>query len=93
MTQDTINLGTLILLYRIRTRFPDCTLSNNEISKRVIVFLRREDPDCIVGERQPIPALRDVIYPSTMPKTVRDLTFNRQLLPELFTFIDNLAKL
>jgi transcriptional regulator with XRE-family HTH domain len=93
MIPDMIHMGNDFFILYIRTNYPTCTLTTQQLGKRIWIWLRDNDPDatklggsepCIWGEGEHVREDR-------LPKNATRFAFNRSILPQLFSFLDQIA--
>lgn len=90
---STIHMGNDEFILYIRKISLTCSITNDDLGKYIWIWLRdrgakkiNEDVPCLWGKTaQNLDALK-------LPKTAAQFEFNRNLLPELYEYLDELAQ-
>ena len=95
MSSTTIQMGNDTFIFYIRQQHPECSLPNGQLGKRIWGWIREQDSDAVQGfEGVPQPCLwgegahTDAHH---LPVTATQFEFKRALLPNLYTFLDQLG--
>lgn len=86
----SITMGNDEFILYIRKSFPNCTISNDQLGKHIWSWLRSEDPNASIIERdQPCQwgDLDEITSDTSLPKTATQFKFSIELLPKLYAFL------
>lgn len=91
-TNSIIKMGNDEFILYIRKTSSTCSITNDDLGKYIWIWLRdrgadkiKEDVPCLWGKTaQNLDALK-------LPKTAAQFEFNRNLLTELYDYLDELA--
>lgn len=92
-SEDTVMMGNDEFILYIRKKELFCEISTKELGKLIWLWIKQHDPDAIQIEKD-----RDChwetknISEKGLPKTATQFKFNRSLLPELYSFLDDLSQ-
>ena len=90
---STIKMGNDEFILYIRKNNPNCKIDNKPLGRKIWEWILANDPDakeiredmpCLWGDNTPN------TKPEILPKTATQFEFRRNLLPELFSFLDSL---
>lgn len=90
----SIQLGNDEFILYIRKRFPNCDQTNDWLGKHIWQWIRNADPAAEIVEKDfpcywDIPG--DAIDRLRLPKTAAQISFRRNILPDLFAYLDQLG--
>ena len=92
---DEVTMGNDEFILYIRKRYPDCRQRNSDLGHQIWVWIQDadgnaakagEDRQCLWGEVGPH------IGDHLLPKTATQFTFRRDLLPDLYAYLDTLGE-
>jgi transcriptional regulator with XRE-family HTH domain len=91
---DRISMGNEEFILYIRKNFPDCNLTNAQLGKSIWIWLRQnadaqktlDNQPCLWGDHTP-----NLVTPD-LPVTATQFNFNREVLPDLYRFLDKTGK-
>lgn len=91
-----IHMGNDEFILHVRKNNPICGLSNEQLGKRIWQWIRNADPSASKlhsGKAQPClwAAETDSSTDSKLPQRARQFSFRRDLLPDLFSFLERLS--
>lgn len=89
-----IQMGNDEFILYIRKNYPNCGQSNDLLGKQIWLWIRDADNSAKIEERDvtcywDIPG--DAIDRLMLPKTAAQFSFRREILPELYNFLDKLG--
>lgn len=90
-----ITLGNDEFIHYIRKNKPDCLLTNDQLGKRIAVWLNENAASVLQSDAVPC-MWGDKAYglgELGLPLTAVQFTFDRTLLPLLYDHLDELAKM
>ena len=89
-----IEMGNDEFILHIRKRFPRCTISNDQLGKRIWQWLGENDHTAVITYRdQPCywGNSKDITSEVTLPKTATQFRFSVATLPSLYQYLAVLA--
>lgn len=92
-----ITMGNDEFILYIRKRNPNPPRSNRDMGQRIWEWIQENDPEAdYIRRPDGEPLVRDCLWgdgaPSDLPKTAHQFRFRRELLPALYTRLDELAE-
>jgi hypothetical protein len=91
----SIQMGNDEFILYIRKNFPRCEQTNDWLGKQIWQWIRNADPTAEIVEKD-VPCYwnipGDAIDRLRLPKTAARFSFRREILPELYTFLDQLGQ-
>lgn len=92
-----ITLGNDELILYIRKNHPGCSITNDQLGKRIWTWIRDQDPSASkAGAGAPVPCLwgssAQHLGERALPLTATQLSFARDLLPSLYDLLDDLGQ-
>jgi hypothetical protein len=89
----SIQMGNDEFILYIRKNPPDCEQTNDWLGKQIWQWIRNADPTAVIVEEDS-PCYWDIqgdaIDRLRLPKTAAQFSFRREILPDLYTFLDHL---
>lgn len=95
----SIRMGNDEFILYIRKQYPDCIITNEDLGKRIWQWIRENNPEgsaiierdanCYWGNNDEV---NDFIRADRLPKTAAQISFRRDYLPDLYTFLDLLGQ-
>ena len=91
----TINMGNDEFILYIRKNTENCSITNDDLGKLIWLWIEaRGGQKTYGGKKQPCFWGKDAQHTDKyhLPYTATQFSFERSLLPELYTFLDELAR-
>ncbi len=90
----TIEMGNDQFILYVRKNLPQCAITNDQLGKRIWVWIRDQDP--AATQLNHAPALwgdtAENLGELGLPKTATQFQMDRSLLPALFDMLDSLGR-
>jgi len=88
-----ITMGNDEFILYIRKQHPDCTTPNPTLGRQVWDWLQQADPTAqLIGRTASYWGdTGDFVTATQLPETATQFTFDRAVLPELYTYLDTLG--
>ena len=92
-----ITMGNDEFILYIRKNHPDCSITNDQLGKRIWIWIRDQDPNASkAGAGDPVSCLwgdsAQHLGELALPTTATQFSFARNLLPSLYDLLDSLGQ-
>ncbi len=90
-----IRMGNDEFILYIRKTYPECKTTNDVLGKKIWEWIKNRMPNAeIIKENKPCywENMGDSISDVKLPKTAAQFSFSRNILPELYDYLDKLGR-
>lgn len=92
-----ITMGNDEFILYVRKNYPECSITNDQLGKRIWTWIRDQDPSATkAGTGDAVPCLwgdsAQNLGERSLPTTATQFSFDRGILPALYDLLDNLGR-
>lgn len=90
-----IKMGNDEFILYVRKNFPECQIANAQLGKKIWNWLKENNPSAEIAEPDK-PCLwsnsDEITSDISLPKTATQFQFSIEILPQLYSFLNELGK-